>query len=148
MKYLKLLALIWLIGCNTIEEEMVMNKQTDIYPEGFNFETTVNSHIKIDVLDNKNIGMKGIPLDVYLLSSEGKQLVMSGQTNSKGSLVVTAPIGNHVDSVVVESSYVGIPQHIAQVPHTSMTFRIGGTPQYQMNGRMDAAISRARTSSN
>ena len=145
IKYLKTIALITVVSCNTTDEELV-SSHSYLYPESFDFATSQCSQINISVLDNADIALTGVPLHVFANSEDGKQLIGSGQTNEDGTFQLNVPIGNHMDGVVVESSYLGIPQSIEKDVSARMQFTLGGKPSYQA-ANSASSNSGARTTS-
>ena len=146
MKYLKIIALITVIGCNTMEEELDL-KQEILFPDGFDYATTQNSVVNVSALDNKDVGMAGIPFDVFVTSTDGKQLAGSGQTDENGTLQLNLPIGNHMDGVVVSSTYLGIPQSLEEQISSSINFTFGGASPRRSEREGSASNANGRVNS-
>ncbi len=130
-----------------MEDEIIEKQVNSFFPKEFDFSTTQNSTINVSVLDNKNVGISGASLDVFLTSEEGEQLVGSGITNENGVLQLNVPVGNHIDGVLVTNSYLGVPQSMELPVSSSMDFTFGGSSTYESGRKSENANISGRTQS-
>ena len=145
MKTLKFVLLLFIISCNTITDEVNLDRGNPI-PDGFDFATTQNNVIDVYALDNNEIGISKVPVDIYAVSETGKNLIASGQTDTNGLFQIDAPVGNHIDSITIETSYLGIPQSLSQVAGTNNGFVFGGASSYEVDENASAGGQNGRTS--
>lgn len=138
MKNIKLIVLAVLVACNSIyEDEIVENAQPGL-PVGFDYKTTTKGVLTVLVQDNNAIGLSEVPLSIYTAYKGSKSLLVNGQTSSSGIFQFSSEIGNHVDSLVIETDYLGVPSTTSVTVNSQMNVVIGGKPSYELNGEFDA----------
>ncbi len=100
-----------------------------IAPEGFNFTTSKEVHINVQLLTNNNQPLKGVPVNVYASRHDrtDKSLltVISG---ADGSIKATVSIPAYVDTLYIDPAYVGLMRNAkAVINGSSVNGIIGGT---------------------
>lgn len=105
----------------TIEEMIV--------PEGFEYQTTESKTLSIQINDNKDLPLKGVPVFIYADSTTGNGgLIMSGQTDASGSWEGELPVETWRESVVVHTPYVGLQfDRIIELNGSKTSVTLGGS---------------------
>lgn len=81
-----------------------------LYPESFGFETASAHGLTVEIMDNGNIPMVEIPVELYSIYRTESMRVASGQTNKNGSVHFDFSLGNHIDSLLIKTAYIGLPE--------------------------------------
>ncbi len=134
MKQVKLLMLVMVMACNSITENEVGPDLSTGYPADFDYDTTIEGELAISVQDNRGVGMSNIPLQVYSLYEGTKTLLLSGKTAENGTFTSTQPIGIHIDSLLITTTYIGVPHETQLAVADNMNVTIGGEVNYELSG--------------
>ncbi len=79
-------------------------------PESFDYATTLNADLNVSVLDNKNNGLVGVTFDLHKPGDEGWELIGKAATDQDGRLAFNVPIATAIEYLLLETSYIGLPQ--------------------------------------
>ncbi len=114
-----------------------------LYPATFDFKNTAETSVIVFVKDNKDLPLTKIPLSIYAVFNGEKHLLENGITSSDGELAFTREIGNHIDSLSVETPYIGLVNEslIVLEGRKHIELNIGGKTSYQLQGQINPANS-------
>ena len=149
MKTVVVLLLTILVGCTYVEEPEIMNEVSDeipslaidelIIPEGFDFESEQERVFEVTSLDNQNKVLANVPFSVVYLVGGQRTTVASMMTDVKGQASLSVKVPNHVDTVLFESHYVGVPNTMVLVDNDQGFVMLGGRRQTERRGRIRPA---------
>lgn len=133
-KYLVLSVVVLLQSCiKTREVQPNFNAdQTDlleaVIPEEFSYKTTSEVNLILSTLDNQNQPLVGIPLYIYYTLDSTRFQLGQGLTGDEGQLNFSIALPVFVDSIHVETAYIGLPKDIAFAVNEGDNFvSIGGS---------------------
>ncbi|MGV3704126.1 MAG: LruC domain-containing protein [Arcticibacter sp.] len=103
---------------------------TKIAPEGFNFSTTKNVSLNLNLKTNNNEALAGVVVAVYLPDTQ--EPIYKGATNQNGQLsgIVTVPAS--VSRLIIDPAYIGLIRNAQAVisSSNSIVATIGGKDGY------------------
>lgn len=137
MKNLKYLVFAVLLACNSVYEEEVATTEQALLPNGFNYETTTLGDLTVRVKDNHGIGISNVSLRIFTVFNETKTLVAKGQTTNRGVFHLINEFGNHIDRLIIETDYLGIPQVTEVELRPNMDLVLGGESSYELQGEIE-----------
>lgn len=109
-KYLPLLAL--LVGsCVQMPDSVkVDDAEVNVAYNDFNFATVSSSKISLRFQDQEGAPFAGIR--IQLLHPSDKAILLTGVTDAQGSFSSSFALPSYLDQVIIEASYIGIPNRI------------------------------------
>ena len=101
-----------------------------IAADGFNYSTAKNVTVNITALTNDNKGMSGVPMNIYLLNTDGTlgKMVFTGLTDDNGAFSAVVTVPAYSDTLVIDPAYIGLVRLAkAAINGNQITGKIGGT---------------------
>ncbi len=131
---LALLSMATFVSCkktgNTDPPESVLPPDA-IAPEGFTFATAKNLSLNLTLKTNDNQPLAGVLVNVYS-KAETKALLYSAFSDVHGKIEASLNIPAHLDSLVIDPSYVGLMrQATAVIRNNAVQATIGGSQGYE-----------------
>ncbi len=80
-------------------------------PANFNFNTTGNLTVKVLAKDASGVILKNVPFSISYEDGTSKQMMFSGSTTEGGTYEETLSFATAVDSLTIETSYIGLPAY-------------------------------------
>lgn len=100
-----------------------------IAPDGFTYLTSKTVNVSISALTNNNENMKGVPMNLYTLGTDGQlgKLVYRGFTDASGIFAATITIPAYCDTLVIDPSYAGLVRYAKlAINGNSVSCSLGG----------------------
>lgn len=137
LSFLKCLFLVVLSGCSRVIDDSLDHDAPMLssYPAGFDFKTTIAAQITVNALDNEGKGLSQVPFSIYQIHQGNRSLLINGLTDKAGIFQYQNELGNHIDSITITTTYLGVPglKTLAFKPELEITF--GGRRSYQTSGK-------------
>lgn len=96
-------------------------------PSNFDFATTGIVTISIEINDNQDKPMAGVPFSIHL-GNQTQPLILSGITAANGTYSVRRTIAKNTKKLVFKTDFIGIPQEITvSISNGKAVFEIGGS---------------------
>lgn len=110
MKKFLTLALCLLMATACIEEPVAVLEEHTAAPNGFDFNTTSPVNISLAFSLGSGEALSGIPIALWdQTEAEGGKMIFRAITNSQGVISSELVLPTHLDKVVLEANYIGIP---------------------------------------
>lgn len=122
-----------LSGCLSMDPQDTISVEktieTMVVPEGFEYATTEAKSLTIQVRDNNDLPLKGVPVFIYKDSIAGDQgLIMSGQTDASGMWQGDLSLERWRESVIVHTPYLGLQfDRIIELNGSQTSVVLGGS---------------------
>lgn len=107
-----------------------VSKSTDMkVPAGFNFKTTNDIQVDIQLLSNSDQPIAHTTIQLFNDAPEnGGSVLLTGSTNANGVLSAKLSVPLYMDELVINTSYLGIPRNIiVPVQQSKIAVRLGGS---------------------
>ena len=128
------------------DENQITEIQRPIqYPIDFDFKTTSALEITVETTDNVGNPLTQIPLSIYQIHDGNKTLLASGQSDKTGVFVYQNELGNHIDSIEIATSYLGLPSSTQIAYERQASITLSGKPGYEKQGKSNQGKMAART---
>ncbi|WP_295792949.1 LruC domain-containing protein [Mucilaginibacter sp.] len=102
-----------------------------IAPASFNFNTTKNVIVSINLAAGDNAPIGGVPVDIYTGDPATTSPVATVVTNASGALNATLNVPAHVDTLVIDAKYIGLMRNAkAVISNGAVSGTIGGAAGY------------------
>ena len=109
-KYLPLLALLATSCVQMPDNIKNSDPEASVAYNDFSFSTVNSSKINLRFQDQEGAPFEGIR--VQLLHPSDKAILLTGVTDDQGSFISTFALPSYLDQVIIEASYIGIPNRI------------------------------------
>jgi len=111
-----------------------INADSLIAPSTFNFNTTKNVTVSINLAAGNNDPIASIPVDIYAGDPATTAPVLTAVTDAGGALHATISLPAHVDTLIVDAKYIGLMRNAkAVITNNAISGTIGGPAGYSGN---------------
>jgi LruC domain-containing protein len=145
-----LTGLMSLVACKKDKKapDTTVDSADKIAPDGFNFNTTKNVTLNLDLKANNNDALAGVIVSVYL--PDAKDAIYKGVTDRIGHLKGIITIPASVNQVTIDPAYIGLIRNAQAVISSTniITAVIGGKESYSGDIVPQEVISNASSNRN
>lgn len=165
MKNLNFIPFIFMmLGASSCVEEITLHneKASSIDADKIDFTNFTNTNVSITLLTESGMPVDGVLVKLYPYPFNDQQVILKGITDKNGKIATALNMGNHIESVVLEINYIGLPNflivhqkdfanikiqgqkhdftELAQSPNQSSS-NVGDITSGNTNGRTDGALA-------
>lgn len=115
-------------------------------PDHFNYTTTRDFQVDVKVLDNGGKGLTRVPMQYGFRTEEGFLNLGTFQTNNNGEAKLINSLPDYIDSLVIRTAYIGLPQEtIVAIKAGNNQVTIGENNFSAIRSRVASSTSASRT---
>lgn len=104
-------------------------------PRNFNFNTTEEIFINVDVTSIYGLPLSGVKVSFYSSNPDfGGQYISSAFTSSAGTIRIPMIIPTYQDSLFTQVHTAGFSKHMEKIKSSNMVFSFGGIPDERSKG--------------
>ncbi|RYE27619.1 MAG: LruC domain-containing protein [Sphingobacteriaceae bacterium] len=108
------------------------NSVVKIAPNGFEYKTSKDVTVNLQLLTNTDQPVAGAVINVYTAASaNADDVIFKGVTDANGNLKATVSVASSVKQLIIDPGYVGLMRYArANISNNSITATIGGKNGY------------------